>query len=313
MRQQFSGVQSLQQESDFITQHVQQNQTNFAFGNGIAQERFNLVLDVNSWLDIQLQMVANMNHDVQTERVNGIMSVLQMVNQSYKDGNEVNVSQLPFAPKATEKPDMSGLMPELKSALTEFHMSLAVQQKSSLAASLFGAVNTDDGAVDQGLLVASASDTGVDTSLLTLATKVNELRLKLQDETGTFALSKYGDFSSIRIILNECLTMGIRSPDQVAYILSTAWIESRMGKWMTESAWLSQSSAERHGEREYGPNGRRASEARSLGNTQSGDGARYMGRGYVQITWKNNYRRMSNLLKDSGYTYTHNGVTYGNG
>ena len=38
-----------------------------------------------------------------------------------------------------------------------------------------------------------------------------------------------------------------------------------------------------------------------------------MGRGYVQLTPKDNYARMSKLLQDSGYQYTYKGVTYGNG
>lgn len=46
----------------------------------------------------------------------------------------------------------------------------------------------------------------------------------------------------------------------------------------------------------YGPNGRRPSVAKSMGNTQPGDGAKYCGRGYVQLTWKNNYLRAGKLL-----------------
>lgn len=41
-------------------------------------------------------------------------------------------------------------------------------------------------------------------------------------------------------------------------------------------------------EQMYGPNGSNIY-AKSMGNTNVGDGAKYYGRGYVQITWKNNY------------------------
>ena len=89
--------------------------------------------------------------------------------------------------------------------------------------------------------------------------------------------------------------MGIRSPDQVVYILATAWLESH-GQF-DGVCLVVKSSAERHGEREYGPNGRRASEARAYGN-KTADGAKYMGRGYA--TDMEETMPMSKLLQDSG-------------
>lgn len=315
MRQQMDSIQSLSQDNEFTTNFARPTGPVGGLGNGVAQERFNLLLDISDYLDMQLNVVSNLPHEAQTERVNGVMTVIQQVSTAYQNGEDINIAQLPQAPKASEKPTMSGLMPELNSALTEFNLSLAVkQQNNMLVASLFGGGSGyDDASLDHGLLLASANDTNVDTGLLSLATRINELRLKLPGESGRFSLSQYADFASIRIILNECLTMGIRSPDQVAYVLATAWHESRMGTWMTESGWMEENRAERIGERNYGPNGRRGAEARSLGNTNPGDGGRYMGRGYVQLTWKNNYERMSNLLKESGYRYTQDGVTYGDG
>lgn len=41
----------------------------------------------------------------------------------------------------------------------------------------------------------------------------------------------------------------------------------------------------------YGIEGENPARARRYGNTEIGDGVRYAGKGYVQLTWKNNYRR----------------------
>ena len=48
--------------------------------------------------------------------------------------------------------------------------------------------------------------------------------------------------------------------------------------------------------RRYGPEGDNPSRARQFGNTAPGDGARYAGRGYVQLTWKVNYAKASKAL-----------------
>jgi putative chitinase len=43
--------------------------------------------------------------------------------------------------------------------------------------------------------------------------------------------------------------------------------------------------------RMYDVTGARSQMALSMGNTCAGDGPKYCGRGYVQLTWKNNYKR----------------------
>lgn len=46
----------------------------------------------------------------------------------------------------------------------------------------------------------------------------------------------------------------------------------------------------------YGIEGSNPERARRNGNINAGDGARYHGRGYVQLTWRNNYKKMGDLL-----------------
>lgn len=60
--------------------------------------------------------------------------------------------------------------------------------------------------------------------------------------------------------------------------------------------------------REYGSNqyltmnyditGNNPARARKMGNTAAGDGVRYCGRGYVQLTWKNNYAKAERELDE---------------
>lgn len=48
--------------------------------------------------------------------------------------------------------------------------------------------------------------------------------------------------------------------------------------------------------RMYDPTGTRPKLAASMGNTSAGDGPKYCGRGYVQLTWKNNYARAGKAI-----------------
>jgi hypothetical protein len=84
---------------------------------------------------------------------------------------------------------------------------------------------------------------------------------------------------SIQLILAECQKQGVTDPNQIAYILATAQHESNQFDTLTEYA---------SGERYEGW-------VEELGNTQPGDGPRFKGRGYVQVTGRANYEKYAKL------------------
>ncbi|MCB1156925.1 MAG: hypothetical protein H7A25_20105 [Leptospiraceae bacterium] len=87
----------------------------------------------------------------------------------------------------------------------------------------------------------------------------------------------------IKILLNACKAHGVTDPGQIAYVLGTVRRESNMGNLMLEKV-----SDERAN----------AAYANIIGNGDeaSGDGARFKGRGYVQITGRANYAEWSQKL-----------------
>jgi peptidoglycan hydrolase-like protein with peptidoglycan-binding domain len=85
---------------------------------------------------------------------------------------------------------------------------------------------------------------------------------------------------NLPLILNQCLDNGVIDRGQIAYVFATAEHESHFGRLMMELADGS----------DY--EGR----CTDLGNCSPGDGPRFKGRGFVQITGRRNYRIWSEKL-----------------
>jgi predicted chitinase len=121
-----------------------------------------------------------------------------------------------------------------------------------------------------------------------------------------YFLAKYKGESeaNLKVLLNdmnEYYTSEKIMPqkEQVAYILATVYTETfRTFKPIVESFWISDKNIREKTYHRYDPiladSDKRRKTAIERGNTTEGDGVKYCGRGYVQLTWKNNYKKIKN-------------------
>lgn len=77
----------------------------------------------------------------------------------------------------------------------------------------------------------------------------------------------------------------------LAYMLATAFHETA-----TTMQPIREYGGNSYFTKMYDVEGANPARARRMGNTEPGDGPRYCGRGYVQLTWKANYAAMSPIV-----------------
>jgi|SRR6185312_1524141 len=77
-----------------------------------------------------------------------------------------------------------------------------------------------------------------------------------------------------------------------AYPLATTFHETDREMWP-----INEYGGDAYYTRLYDVTGLYPARARSMGNVNPGDGIKYHGRGYVQLTWANNYRALGTALK----------------
>ena len=83
----------------------------------------------------------------------------------------------------------------------------------------------------------------------------------------------------------------VTDPRWVAYMLATAFHET--ARTMQP---IKESGGQAYFNRRYDITGERPSLAKANGNIYPGDGAKFCGRGYVQLTWRINYERMGKII-----------------
>jgi len=104
---------------------------------------------------------------------------------------------------------------------------------------------------------------------------------------------KQAQVEGIAAILDEWEAAMPEADDRwLAYMLATAHHET--GRTMQP---IREWGSNRYFFDMYDKDGRRPEVARRLGNTQAGDGVRFCGRGYVQLTGRANYAKYAALLK----------------
>jgi len=198
-------------------------------------------------------------------------------------------------------------------------------------------------AVGQVLTIPSSSTTTTTTTTTTghgtEEVAVNETALtSVVNAVLAQVPSSYAAYAATAVpsILRQCAATGMRNANQVAYVLATAEHESHFG---TPLYSRSQSLVEDSNPLNQGADGTWSARNHLTGDSITGsskseletkywddcyggrlgnvkgtsDAANYRGRGFVQLTGRNNYSNMSNILNSTGFSYEIDGTKYGAG
>lgn len=98
------------------------------------------------------------------------------------------------------------------------------------------------------------------------------------------------EFQGVSEIIKDCKAAGWPAT-WTAYALATAYHET--AKTMQP---IKEYGGNAYYTKLYDVSGQNPARARKYGNTKVGDGAKYCGRGYVQLTWKVNYEKAGRAL-----------------
>lgn len=113
--------------------------------------------------------------------------------------------------------------------------------------------------------------------------RAKEIARKISNlEGGSVSIRKKRN-DAVIAILAECSASDVNDISQQAYILATAYHETNLGQWMREI---------------WGPTKAQKTYGHRLGNRSDDEGKKYKGRGFVQITGRNNYEKYGNIYKE---------------
>ena len=150
-----------------------------------------------------------------------------------------------------------------------------------------------------GNLTGATNDGKATLFLTPIASLDNPKYQFLEDRVGIAGVA----WKAIFLILESCRKFGVTDKAQIAYVLATAGGESNFGAkdlfsspgidWMYERA---EPSLKLAGESDKQYFNRVDSNVNGNGSPSSGDGFRYRGQGYTQLTFKNNYIKLGNIL-----------------
>jgi len=101
---------------------------------------------------------------------------------------------------------------------------------------------------------------------------------------------KQSQVDGVNIILDSWEKSKFTDLRWLAYMLGTAYHETA-----ATMQPIKEYGGYEYFERMYGPEGRRPDTARAMGNVNPGDGAKYCGRGFVQLTWQINYKHAARI------------------